>query len=51
VAERRAELMVLLLGSFSPADRAVLASMLERFVGSVDDFVAHLDERERTESA
>jgi hypothetical protein len=51
VAERRAELVVHLLGSFSPADRAVLASMLERFVGSVDDFVAHLDARDSTESA
>lgn len=50
VAERRAQLVVHLLSDFSPADRAVLASMLERFVGSVDDFVAHLDERDHTES-
>lgn len=46
VAERRAQLMVHLLGDFSPPERAALASMLERFVGSVDDFVAHLEPRD-----
>jgi peptidyl-tRNA hydrolase len=51
VAERRAQLVEHLLGDFSPSERATLASMLERFVGSVDDFVARLDPRERTESA
>lgn len=51
VAERRAQLVEHLLGDFSPSERATLASMLERFVGSVDDFVARLDPRDRTESA
>lgn len=42
VAQRRGEVMGHLLGSFEPEERAVLADMFERFVGSLDDFVARL---------
>ena len=39
VAERRGEVMAHLLGSFAPGERLQLASMLERFVASIDHFV------------
>jgi len=39
VAERRIQLFNHLLVNFGPAELPVLAEMLERFVGSVDDFV------------
>jgi DNA-binding MarR family transcriptional regulator len=40
VAERRGRLMAHLMGAYSPDERVQLAEMLERFVASVDDFVA-----------
>jgi DNA-binding MarR family transcriptional regulator len=43
VAERRSEVMTHVLGDFEPAERHQLADLLERFIGSVDDFVAQLD--------
>ena len=43
VAERRGRLMAHLMGAFSPDERVQLAEMLERFVASVDDFVASVD--------
>jgi DNA-binding MarR family transcriptional regulator len=44
VDRRRAMLLAHMLGAFSEAERPVLADMLERFVGAVDDFVTHLDQ-------
>jgi DNA-binding MarR family transcriptional regulator len=40
VAHRRMVLMTHMLRAFSPAERPVLADMLERFIAAVDDFVA-----------
>jgi len=40
VAARRSELMKHLLGSFTPAERPMLAEFLERFIASVDGFIA-----------
>jgi DNA-binding MarR family transcriptional regulator len=40
VARRRMVLMTHMLKAFRPAERPVLADMLERFVFAVDDFVA-----------
>jgi len=40
VAERRGRLMAHLMGAYAPDERVLLAEMLERFVASVDDFVA-----------
>lgn len=42
VAARRAELFTHILKSYRRAELPVLADMLERFVGAVDDFVVHL---------
>lgn len=42
VAQRRAEVMTHLLGSFEPEERVVLAEMFERFIGSLDEFVSRL---------
>lgn len=42
VADRRAELMTHLLGALSPSERSALAGLLGKFVGAIDDFVAHL---------
>lgn len=42
VHQRRAALMTHMLGAFSPAERPVLADMLERFTVAVDDFVAEV---------
>jgi len=42
VAQRRSEVMSHLLGSFEPSERAVLADLFERFVGSLDEFVSRL---------
>jgi DNA-binding MarR family transcriptional regulator len=39
VAERRGEVMRHILGEYTPAERPILADMLERFVASIDDFV------------
>lgn len=49
VAERRGHVMAHLLSAFSPREREQLASMLERFIHRVDDFVA-LQEAERRQS-
>jgi DNA-binding MarR family transcriptional regulator len=40
VAHRRMALMTHMLRAFRPAERPVLADMLERFIAAVDDFVA-----------
>jgi DNA-binding MarR family transcriptional regulator len=40
VAHRRMVLMGHMLKAFRPAERPVLAAMLERFIAAVDDFVA-----------
>jgi DNA-binding MarR family transcriptional regulator len=40
VAHRRMVLMTHMLRAFGPAERPVLADMLERFIAAVDDFVA-----------
>jgi DNA-binding MarR family transcriptional regulator len=40
VAARRSEVMRHMLGAFSADERPVLAELLERFVASIDDFVA-----------
>jgi DNA-binding MarR family transcriptional regulator len=40
VAHRRMVLMTHMLRAFRPAERPVLADMLERFIAAVDDFVA-----------
>lgn len=42
VARRRMALMTYMLKAFDPAERRVLADMLERFVAAVDDFVAEV---------
>lgn len=42
VAQRRAEVLSHILGWFEPHERALLADFFERFVASVDDFVARL---------
>ena len=39
VAERRGQLMAHVLGAFEPDEREQLADLLERLVGSVDDFL------------
>ena len=39
VAERRMVLMSHMLKAFTPAERPLLADMLERFIGAVDEFV------------
>jgi DNA-binding MarR family transcriptional regulator len=39
VAERRGQLMAHVLGAFEPEEREQLADLLERLVGSVDDFL------------
>ena len=39
---RRGHLMTHMLGAFAPAERPILADMLERFVSAVDEFVANL---------
>ncbi len=39
VAERRAQLMAHVLGQFTPDERRQLADLLERLVGSVDEFL------------
>jgi DNA-binding MarR family transcriptional regulator len=46
VAERRMVLMNHMLGAFSPAERQVLAEMLERFIAAVDEFVEGLGDDE-----
>ena len=43
VAARRAELFTHILKKYRRSELPVFADMLERFVGAVDDFVAHLD--------
>jgi DNA-binding MarR family transcriptional regulator len=43
VALRRGVLLTHLMGAFSADERVQLADMLERFVASVDDFVANVD--------
>ena len=40
VAVRRAEVMRHILGAYTPEERPVMAEMLERFVASIDGFVA-----------
>lgn len=40
VAHRRAVVLAHLLAAFEPAERPVLADMLDRFVAAVDDFIA-----------
>jgi DNA-binding MarR family transcriptional regulator len=40
VAARRSEVMRHMLGAFTPAERPLLAELLERFVASIDDFVS-----------
>ncbi|MCU1502145.1 MAG: putative MarR family transcriptional regulator [Ilumatobacteraceae bacterium] len=40
VARRRMDLMNHMLKAFRPAERPILAAMLERFIAAVDDFVA-----------
>jgi len=40
VAARRSEVMRHVLGAFTPDERPILAELLERFVASIDDFVA-----------
>ena len=45
VDERRSRLMALLLSEFSPAERADLADLLERFVRALDGSVDRLPER------
>lgn len=42
VAERRGVVMTHMLGSFTGPERVQLADLLERFIGSVDGFVAQL---------
>jgi len=42
VALKRAELMRHLLGAFDPDERVLLADLLERFVGAVDDFASEV---------
>jgi DNA-binding MarR family transcriptional regulator len=42
VAHRRMVLMRHMLKAFRPAERPVLADMLERFIAAVDDFVAEI---------
>jgi DNA-binding MarR family transcriptional regulator len=42
VAARRSIAMLEILGEFEPAERAQLADLLDRFVGSVDTVVARL---------
>ncbi|MEP7047755.1 MAG: MarR family transcriptional regulator [Ilumatobacteraceae bacterium] len=44
VSARRGHLMAHMLSAFSPEERPVLADMLERFVGAVDQFVQELVE-------
>jgi DNA-binding MarR family transcriptional regulator len=39
VAKRRGILLTHLMNAFTPAERPQLADLLERFVGSIDDFV------------
>jgi len=46
VAERRMVLMNHMLDAFSPAERQVLAEMLERFIAAVDEFVEGLGDDE-----
>ncbi len=41
VNARRGLLMTHMLGAFTPAERPILADMLERFVSAVDQFVEH----------
>jgi DNA-binding MarR family transcriptional regulator len=43
VNQRRSQLMTHMLRAFSREERPVLADMLERFIGAVDDFVVGLD--------
>jgi DNA-binding MarR family transcriptional regulator len=45
VSLRREELMTHMLRAFSRDERPVLAEMLERFIGAVDDFVSTRAER------
>jgi DNA-binding MarR family transcriptional regulator len=47
VAERRGHVMAHLLSAFSPRERELFASMLERFVTRVDDFVARQEAEPR----
>lgn len=42
VAARRGELMKHLMDAFTPDERSLLADLLERFVASVDDYVAQV---------
>ena len=42
VSARRGELMAHMLSAFTPEERPILADMLERFVGAVDEFVGAL---------
>ena len=44
VAERRGELMKHLLEAFTPEERPVLAEFLERFIASVDGFIASVSD-------
>ncbi len=43
VAERRGRLMAHLLGAYRPDERVLLAEMLERFIRSIDEFLASPD--------
>lgn len=47
VAARRADLMKHLLEAYTPAERPMLADLLERFIVSVDDFVDQVGQRAR----
>jgi DNA-binding MarR family transcriptional regulator len=42
VNDRRGQLMTHMLGAFTPAERPILADMLERFVSAVDEFMERL---------
>jgi DNA-binding MarR family transcriptional regulator len=45
VHARRGELMAHMLGAFTPAERPVVADVLERFVAAIDEFVVRLAEQ------
>jgi DNA-binding MarR family transcriptional regulator len=51
VDARRGEVMSHLLGAYTPEERPLLAEMLERFITSVDDFVARLGETSASEAS
>lgn len=51
VNARRGELMAHMLGAFTPEERPLLAEMLERFVGAVDEFVERLTKQQHEQQA